>query len=256
MLYVLAAIVIGVSIAYALAGVTFVRRRLHGRVFEGHNDVLVPIFLTAGTLYAVLLAFLVIAVWESYGAATDNAADEASALTTLYRETNGLPVEQRRDLRALLREYTEAVVVDEWPIQATTGGASTRARTALGALYGAFGSMNPKVAASTMGVEFVQTLRTVATARDRRRLQAGESLQLVLWFGLVLGGAIVVGMTFVLYMEATWPHVLFSVLMAALIGTLLLITLLLNRPFVGPLGLTSDSFEHALTVYDSVDKGH
>jgi hypothetical protein len=255
-LVVLGILVIGVSALYALTGVFLVRRGMRGHVQEGHNDVLVPLFLTAGTLYAVLLAFLVIAVWESYGAAKDNAAEEASTLATLYRQTNGLPTAQQRELRGLLREYTEAVAVDEWPIQAATGGASPRARKAIGDMYRAYGTMPPQVASSPIAQEFLQTLRTVAADRNRRTLQAGERLPGVLWLGLLLGGAIAVGMSFLLYMEVTWLHVLATGMMAAVIGTMLFITLLLDSPFSGPLALQPDSFEHSLGVYDSVDKGN
>jgi hypothetical protein len=247
--------VIGFSILYACLGVLLVRRLVKGRVSEDHNDLPVPIFQTAGTIYAVLLAFSVIAVWQSYGAAKDNMEEEASTLTTLYRQTNGLPDAQQWVLRRLLRDYTRAVVVDEWPIQAATGGASPRARKALGEIYRAYRTMDHRVAASPISIEFLQTLRIVAADRNRRTLEASEALPAVLWLGLLIGGVIVIGMTFVLYTEQMWPHVLFSVLIAALIGTLLLITLLLHRPFHGPLGLSSDSFQHTLSVFDSVDNG-
>jgi hypothetical protein len=249
--------VVGFSVAYSLIGVSLVRRFMQNRVREGHNDVLVPIFLTAGTIYAVLLAFLVIAVWASYGAANDNAAEEASTLTTLYRQTNGMPKLQQKALRGLVREYTEAVVTDEWAIESASGGsASPRARKAIGDIYRAYATMDPKVANSPVAVEFLQTMRTVATDRNRRITQSAEQLPIVLWAVLIVGCVIVVGMTFVLYMDVTWPHVLFSASMAALIGTLLLITLLLNRPFSGPLAISAETFEHSLGVYDSVDQGN
>jgi Protein of unknown function (DUF4239) len=255
-LFATAAGVIGFAIAYALSGVLLVRRFMSGRVAQGHNDLPIPIFQTAGTIYAVLLAFSVIAVWQSYGAAKDNVAEEASTLTTLYRQTNGLPSPQERSLRALLRAYSEAVIVDEWPIQAATGGASERARRALGDIYRSFRTMNPRVADSPIGVEFLQTLRTVAADRNRRTLEASEGLPVVLWIGLLIGGLIVVGMTFALHTAQTWPHVLFAVLIATLIGTLLFITLVLHRPFEGPLALSPDSFEHTLSVFESVDRGN
>ena len=53
--------VIGAAGVAAL-GVWVMRRLVKGHVAEGHNDVLVPIFLTAGTIYAVFLAFVVVAV--------------------------------------------------------------------------------------------------------------------------------------------------------------------------------------------------
>lgn len=250
-----AAAVIGFWILYALCGVSLARRLMIGNVEAGHNDAPAPIFQSAGTIYAVLLAFSVIAVWQSYGAAKDNVADEASTLTTLYRQTNGLPEPERGELRRLLRAYTQAVVDQEWPIQAATGGASPQARKDLGDLYRSYLTMDPRVAASPIGVEFLQTLRTVAADRNRRTLQASEALPAVLWIGLVVGGFIVVGMTFILYTDASWPHALSSVLIAALIGTLLFITLVLHRPFEGPLAIAPDSFEHSLSVFDSVDRG-
>jgi hypothetical protein len=247
--------VVGCSILYAFSGVLLVRRFIRGRISERHNDLPVPIFQTAGTIYAVLLAFSVIAVWQGYGAAKDNVAEEASTLTTLYRQTNGLPDPQQLLLRGLLREYTQAVIVDEWPIQAETGGASPLARKALGDIYRAYRSVDPKVAASPIGVEFLQTMRIVAADRNRRTLEASETLPAVLWIGLLVGGAIVIGMTFLLYTEATYPHILSSVLLATLIGTLLFITLVLHRPFEGPLAIPPDSFRHSLAVFASVDGG-
>ncbi len=252
----IAILIIGTSVLFAALGVVFVRRSMHGHVGKGHNDVLVPLFLTAGTLYAVLLGFLVIAVWENYGAAKDNAAEEASTLTTLYRQTNGMPATEQQSLRTLIREYTEDVVSKEWPIQAQTGGASPLARKALGDMYRAFSTMKPAVASSSISVAFLQTLNNVADDRNRRTLQANEHLSPILWLGLLIGGIIVVGMTFLLYMEQTWPHVLGSGLMAALIGTLLFMTFLLNTPFSGPMALSAESFEHSLVVYHSVDQGN
>jgi hypothetical protein len=247
--------IIGLSALSAAIGVILIRRLMHGRVREGHNDVLVPLFLTTGTLYAVLLGFLVIAVWENSDAAKNNAAEEASTLATLYRQTSGMPSAEQREMRGLLREYTEAVVGDEWKIQAATAGASPRARKAIADLYRAFRTIPREDASSSISVEFLQTLRVVAADRNRRTLQAGEKLSPVMWFVLLLGGAIVVSMSFILYMEATWPHVLASGLMAALIGAMLFITLLLSSPFSGPLALRPDSFEHSLSVFESVDRG-
>jgi hypothetical protein len=176
--------IIGLSAFYAVAGVAIVRRFLHGRVREGHNDVLVPLFLTAGTLYAVLLGFLVITVWESCGEVKANAADEASTLATLYRQTNGMGSMQQRTLRGYLRQYAEAVAGDEWQIQAAIGGASPKARKALADIYRSFGSIPRAETSSSISIEFLQTLRTVASDRKRRTLQASEGLPAVLWWDI------------------------------------------------------------------------
>ena len=55
----LAVVCVGGFVLYAIVGTAVVRRLVHGHVAEGHNDVLVPLFLTAGVIYAVLLGFMV-----------------------------------------------------------------------------------------------------------------------------------------------------------------------------------------------------
>lgn len=86
---------------------------------------MVPVYATVGVIYAVRLAFLVIAVWEQYSAANENVIDEASVLTTMYRETTAMPARARP--RVSVRGYTEAVAGPEWKAQAS-GGTSPIAR--------------------------------------------------------------------------------------------------------------------------------
>ena len=60
---------------FAIIGVWLGRRLLQGRRADGHHEVLVALFQTGGTLHAVFLAFLVVAVWQSYDAARANIAE-------------------------------------------------------------------------------------------------------------------------------------------------------------------------------------
>jgi hypothetical protein len=250
------ALVVGASVLYALLGVVVVRALMRGRVREGHNDVLSPVFATAGVIYAVLLGFVVVAVWESYGNAKDNVEMEATTLTTLYRLTAGMRhPDERVYMRAAIRSYTEAVISDEWKTQAETGSASPKTRASIGMMFSDFSRMPLSTTSSQINGEFLRTLSSIVEERNRRIVQASEQLPWPIWIGLVVGGAITVGLTFILYMEATWPHVAISSVLAALIGTLLYITIIFNRPFVGPVAIDSGPFEYAITVYDSVDKG-
>jgi Protein of unknown function (DUF4239) len=136
----LGVLMIGGPAVYATAGVFFGRKRLHGRVQEGHNDVCVPIFLNAGVLFAVLMGFMVIAVWKSYDAARINVATEATALVPLYRSSGNLPPEAGDKIRELTREYVHLVIEDEWPIQASSGQPSSKARKQIGDLFRSFGN--------------------------------------------------------------------------------------------------------------------
>ena len=95
----------------------------------------------------------------------------------------------------------------------------------------------------------------MASDRNKRTLQSTEELPWVLWLGLILGGLVVVVMTSFLYMEGAGPHAAVSSLLAVMIGVLLFITLVLDHPFRGDLGIKPEPFDHALTVYTSLDQG-
>jgi uncharacterized membrane protein YdcZ (DUF606 family) len=253
---VLGIVVVGSAVVYAIAGVLIVRKLQKGKVLEGHNDVLSPVFATAGVIYAVLLGFLVVAVWQSYDDAKGTIQDEATSLTTLYRLTAGMRhPEERAAMRSAIRVYTEAVINDEWKTQAVTGTASPQTRKAMGSIYHQFSVMPLNESGSQVNGEFLRTASQITIDRNRRIVEATEHLSWVMWLGLFVGGFVVVGMTCILYMEAAWPHVVITGVLAALIGTLLFVTMVLDHPFVGPLALDSSPLEYAVTLYDSVDAG-
>src|SRR5579864_7767222 len=91
-------------------GTIVVRKLIHRHIAEGHNDVLVPLFLTAGVIYAVLLGFMVVGEWESYDTARANTGEEAAALVPLYRQTTVMDADGRDAMRKVLRDYAEHVV--------------------------------------------------------------------------------------------------------------------------------------------------
>ena len=244
-----------VATVFAITGVWLGRRLLRGRVAEGQHEVLVALFQTGGTLHAVFLAFLVVAVWQSYDAARANVADEASALTTLYRMSAGMESGMGQELRNLLRVYTEAVIRSEWMIQADTGGASPEAQAASLALYRLFGREDPAVELRDAAIDgaALEIVSQIQSDRNKRTLKAGESLPAIIRFAAIGSGAMFLSMSFFLFMEQAVPQMIVTSIMASTIALLLCITFVLSCPFAGPMALQPAPFEHSLQVFDSVD---
>ena len=249
----LLALIAAVSVVLGWLGVVIVHRRLEGRVGESHNEVVIPIYATAGVIYAVLLAFVVIAVWEQFTGAEDNVASEASSLTTLYRETAAMPPSQQVAVRRLLRGYTEAVAGTEWNAM-RRGGTSAAAREDLIELYAVIGRPPASATNAALDEEFVAELSTMSSARTKRILDGQGHLPWILWLSLIAGAVVVVAMGWFLYMPSVGLHAGLSATVAALVGLLLFTTLVLDRPFSGRLGIKPDAFEHAVSVFDSVDQ--
>jgi hypothetical protein len=240
--------------AFATTGVWF-GRRLLGRMTDGHHEVLVALFQIGGTLHAVFLAFLVVAVWQSYDAARANVAEEASALATLYRTSTGMELHAGKELRRLLREYAEAVIQNEWSIQAETGSASPRARNASVAMYRLFGNKDPAVRQGDTAINAaaLEIISQIQSDRNKRTLEAQQSLPTVIWFAAIGSGMIVLSMSFLLLSEQVALQMIFTTIIASTIAVLLCITFVLSRPFFGPMALQAEPFKHSIEVFDSVD---
>ena len=244
---------VGGLVLYGVIGVLVGRRIVHGHVREGHNDVLVPIFLTAGVIYAVLLGFTVVAEWEFYDAAKSNTAEEAALLVPLYRQTKVMIDDKGGEMRHLIRSYAEHVV-QGWDAF-RDGARNTAAGADANKIVKVFSTMAPATKARELvAQQFLATFSQMVLNRNKRYAHATESLSPVMWMGIIIGGIITVGFTFFLYMETCWPHVLGVSVMSALIGMLLFVAALFSRPFHGPLAIEPAPFEQVLAVFDQVDK--
>lgn len=245
--------IVGGSILFAVLGVLLGRKLVHRHVAEGHNDVLVPMFLTAGVIYAVLLAFMIIAMWENYDNAAANTSEEASLLVPMYRQAMDLPAKEGTEMRELIRGYAEGVI-HQWERFRTTAQGSTEARMNVDRMIHLLGRTEPTTKSQEIvQTQFFQTFSQLMTDRNKRLLQAAESLSWVMWVASVGGGVVTVGMCFFLYMDKAVPHVAMTSVLSALIGVLLLIMVVLNRPFIGPLGIEPEPFEASLKLFELID---
>ena len=75
-----------------------------------HNDVIGWQLGILGTTYAVILGFMLYAVWTSFGEAELNVDLEANAVVDINRLADALPEPQRTQLQTLAHSYTDAVI--------------------------------------------------------------------------------------------------------------------------------------------------
>lgn len=87
----------------------------HWKKRSAHNDLIGWQLSILGTTYAVILGFMLYAVWASFEQAELNVDLEASAVVDLYRLADALPEPQRTQLQTLARSYVDAVINQEWP---------------------------------------------------------------------------------------------------------------------------------------------
>jgi hypothetical protein len=109
-------LVVGGTCLIALAGLELVQRLVPADSRRQHNDVAGFIYAALGVIYAVLLALVVIAVWEEYRAASETVEQEANALAEIAWLAHRLPEPEGSHIQELCRSYAEVVVNKEWPL--------------------------------------------------------------------------------------------------------------------------------------------
>jgi hypothetical protein len=93
--------VVGLVCLAALAGLELVQRLVPATSRQPHNDVAGFIYAALGVIYAVLLALVVIAVWEEYQAASATVEQEANALAEIFWLGHRLPEPEGPHLQEL-----------------------------------------------------------------------------------------------------------------------------------------------------------
>ncbi|WP_280825766.1 DUF4239 domain-containing protein [Mycobacterium sp. OTB74] len=233
-------------------GVIWLANRILGDRARGEiNSSLDPFITIVALVYGALLGFTVVVAWEQFSSAETNVGNEASTLTTMYRQTVGMPQSEQANLRKLLRDYAVAVKDREW--SESGGVASEAARGAIDEMYRVLGSHQGESSAASQ--EFQSQLTVLASARNERILDAQPRVPWLLWFGLIFGGVVLVGLTGFLQLPSVRGHVGLTGVVAVLLGLLLFIVYTLDHPFGSQIGVTSVPFERAQAAFDAIDRG-
>src|SRR5438445_5485213 len=104
-LWLSAVILIVPTTLLAMAGPVIVRRYVEVSQLRTNNEVAGYKFATVGVLYAVLLAFAVVVVWEKFNQAESEVAKEAGAAATVFRLTQGVDPERGAAIREATTDY-------------------------------------------------------------------------------------------------------------------------------------------------------
>jgi Na+/proline symporter len=112
-LWVSGTILIGLGTLLAMVGPGLVRRYVTLDRLTANNEIAGFKFATVGVLYAVLLAFVIIVVWQKFSDAEVTVAQEAGAAATIYRLSQGMGEKPGADLRGAVSTYLKLTVTDD-----------------------------------------------------------------------------------------------------------------------------------------------
>jgi hypothetical protein len=237
----------------SVGGLLLVQRVVPIEVRQRQNDVAGFIYAVLGVAYAVLLALMVIAVWERWEGAKATVDDEASELAEIYWIAHQLPQPEGRHIQELAHSYAEVVVDEEWPLMAQ-GEFSPKAWATIDDLRDSIQSLDSSTDDQLLlDQQALERVHGLADARRDRLLAAEEGLPAIMWVVMVGGGFIVVGFTYLFGMENNLTHILMVAALALIISSVLFTVASLNYPFRGDVHIGPDAFEQILWRFKTSD---
>jgi hypothetical protein len=215
-----------------------------------HNDVVGPSVGVIGTTYAVIIAFMLSGVWGEFQAAQINAEQEANCLVNVFRFGGQLPAGQGAKVQQLARDYSIAMIQDEWPaMERDTMG--QRSQQLIQDLWRAL-AVPPQDSAHQMILDHsISELTQMTEHRRIRLLQSRKRLPGLLWAVLIMGGIITVMSTCLFGVENFRLHLVQVSAITLLISLMLVAIAEVDRPFQGNVRVPPDGFRYAL---DSIDQ--
>jgi hypothetical protein len=244
--WLLALIVVGVAELYATGLMLLCRRRWGTDRLSLNNEVAGFKYAVIGVFYAVLLGFVVVAVWEDYRDTENAISSEAKALVDLHQVSYALPEPDGELIRKRVVSYIDDVRDSEWHTMGE-GRASPSTETALKLLRQAILEGTPQQAKDIALYHHILDLLTVVSDNRNERLAKSDgSVPSLLWFVLIAGALITLGYPSFFGTSNLAAQILMTAALAALVALTFLVALLLDYPFTGDIGMTPAAFENVL----------
>jgi hypothetical protein len=236
-----------VSIAGFFIMLKAIRKIIPHELLQENHDVAGYLYNAICFIYAVLIAFVVYATWNSLKETNAIIVQESNHLLDLYYDASAFPDPIRKDIETAIRDYVMKVTKEEWESM-SEGKRNLEAAKAFGKLKKIFisidGSLLPN---NTVLTESLKNLNEVGEYRRLRLLKSREHIPDIIW--MVLIPCSIVLILFTLFFGAkNVSHQFFMTAILIVISVLVLYLIyVLDHPFVGQNRITIDAFEPILS---------
>ena len=241
-----ALLIIGGMVLVAEVGFVVVHRRIAVHVRHAHNDVAGFIYAVVGIMYAILLAYVTIIVWEQFDTVNSVVELEATNAYNIYHVVDQFPDPYRSDVQALDKQYLETTINEEWPL--LSSGKTSPQADQLGSAVA-----QPPVASTAQQVlldHLMTQYESLITQRHLRLFEAGVGVHPMLWVLLVCGAIVTIGFTYFFGIENAWAHAAMVAALTFVIAGTLFVVVQVNHPFAGAVRVPAEAMEQVLSTFN------
>lgn len=247
-----ALIFIGSAVGVALLTFWLLRPYLKPHSLKRDEAIIGYLFSAIALVYAVVLAFVVFAVWDRYTITRATVTNEAAAVVVAFRDTQGLPEPARSQAQNGYKDYIFEVISKEW----RSHGLVTQHKTPdpLNKIWNIYRGVTPQDSREESSLGNAESsLRNLESQRHLRHLAGEASLPSIFWPLLIGGGVITIVASFFFTMKSVPAHYMLTGILTIIIAGVLFLIFSINYPFTGNVRVSQDPFRHALQQFNSLN---
>ncbi|WP_367319273.1 hypothetical protein [Streptomyces sp. HUAS ZL42] len=206
-------------------------------------DVIEYMTMWIGVVYAIVLGLAIAGVWEARSAAQDHIQAEAQALHEISERVRVYPAEERDRIRGDVNTYVGHVITAEWKAMADHGRVTERGDRLLDRIRADVTDYEPSTDFQAQAYQpLVDQVAAADQARNARAASTGPTMPGVVWFGLLGGAVVTVGMVLALQIRRTPRELLLAGLFSALIAFLLFLIWDFDAPYSRGIAASAEPF--------------
>lgn len=254
-LWVAYVVIVGLTSLVAASVPLLVRRLVPLERLRLNNEVAGFKYATLGVIYAVVVAFIVVLVWEDFTDAEQSVQREADALAVLFHLAQGFDRPVSDNVRNALQDYAQDVIDREWEAMGR-GAADAYRHAPIATLYNIYMSIDPASARlAAILAESMDMLAQLSEARLDRLLAADSQVPGVVWGVMLVGGVVVIGFTLFFGAPNVWVQAAMTGLITLIIALVLVTAAVLDYPYTGEVSVRPAAFERVLRMMQNADQG-
>ena len=216
------------------------------RAFKAVSPGVLPVL---GVLFALLVGFIAVEVWNSFDKAKTAVATEASALRAVVLLADNLPEEQRTRIDALINRHIEEVVNKEWPEMAQQRATlSPLATHLIEALHTVFALKPADESQRAAQPEIIRALRTALEARRQRIIISESAVGAVKWMAILFQAFCTLVAIAMVHSDNRRACAITLTLFATGVALSVLLIAAYSRPFTGKISVTPELLKQVIAT--------
>ncbi|MCE0446610.1 DUF4239 domain-containing protein [Streptomyces tricolor] len=196
-----------------------------------------------GVIYAIVLGLAIAGVWEARNAAAGPCAVRGPGTARDLERVRVYPPDVRDRIRADVDAYVSYVVRTEWRTMAAEERVTDRGATLLQRVRADVTDYRPVNDFEAQAYQpLLDQLAAADQARNARADATGATMPPVVWWGLITGALITIGMVFALQIRRTGRELVLAGLFSATIAFMLFLIWDFDAPYSRGIAVTAEPF--------------